>query len=288
MNVIPVEKLRDQVKQFLTFKELVSAKSCNGADCLMEKLHNHKAHERSNHYHSLLLNQYVRSVPAGIPLQRGYMFVVLAADGTCSVAYSHMDKDNREGHRNGCLIHAEILWSSPSSKKREFCNYLLYVQPERGLTPMALAVCTEVPEDMRRIPWEEIFTDMPWFKKRDTEVPTREAVTRSPASHRVAVLNDHNSQDNPMRYFLWMHSALSFLDPKKSSREQPDIVGTMQELASKPYDPIVGSAMYEIHVVDAFTPRKAEELTQAVAEFATQREQICADDTTWVKTFKLR
>ena len=91
-----------------------------------------------------------------------------------------------------------------------------------------------------------------------------------------------------MRYFLWMHSALSFLDPKKSKRDQPDIVGTMQELASKVHDPIVGSAMYELHVVDAFTPRSEKELSQAMAEFATRREELCADSATWVKTVKLR
>ena len=81
-------------------------------------------------------------------------------------------------------------------------------------------------------------------------VPLEGIVQRSlQKSHpiRLSIVNRHDVlNDNPMKYVLGLYAILSHA-------EAVDIAGTMQDL-QEDGRPLVGGAVYEMHVMDALVP----------------------------------
>jgi hypothetical protein len=112
-----------------------------------------------------------------------------------------------------------------------------------------------------------LFETIPWG-------PLLYATGRSlSASLRAVLLNPGHRQGNPMDGLLWIHGALSFV----TGDTTPDVVATLLPLCEDGTQcglRLVGAAMYELYLVDSFTPRTTEALSRAVQDYRQTRHNL--------------
>lgn len=109
---------------------------------------------------------------------------------------------------------------------------------------------------------------------------------RPKKSSRITLLNPKESDKNPMRYLLWAHSAMTFVE----DRSELSIIHTLMDLkkredgsrsdgrkgqgGSEGQGVIVGAYMYELHVLDSFVPKRIDDLQKEMEAYTEKRTRL--------------
>ena len=159
----------------------------------------------------------------------------------------------------------EVLCEGPGPGDVTLHNFLVYSSPQHALV-IGVCACEGV---FARIPWDILLTEC----RRPRPIGT-------PADHRTELLNPGEGEKcNPNRYLLWLHSALSYraLHGPLSVAVIDTLLGLRRRLAETGEEPILGAALYELHVLDRFVPRCPRELEATLEEHHRERLVLLQD-----------
>ena len=209
-----------------------------GSACLMDKVQNHHERSRCPHYQSFLLRHLVQCLPMS-PMGRGTLFIHLEPQ-RCWATYSDLRRPDESGPSpHCCVIHAEVV------TEERLHNLILLGTATRCLIIGFLVD----PAITMSIPWDLILPRLRW----------REHLADPVQLHTPQLLNpgENPQTANPMRYLLWLHALLAYRGDHDVQFDE-GLVETMLHLKTT-YDrtrrePMVGSALYELHLLDHVVP----------------------------------
>lgn len=256
---VSLKCVRARIRQGLSFGDLPSAKLCEGTACIMDKITNHHDRRTQGDYGALLLWHYVHQLPNPW-VQRGHLLVRFMDGGaTYQATYDDLSPAwlaTTVVTGDPLLVQVEVFRSHDTQP----VNYVLLLH--QAASPLQ-AVAVAMPGAP-----SGLFETIPWG-------PLLYATKRSlSASLRAVLLNPGHRQGNPMDGLLWIHGALSFV----TADTIPDVVATLLPLCADGTEKcglrLVGAAMYELYLVDSFTPRSTEALSRAVQDYRQTRRNL--------------
>ena len=214
-----------------------------------------------------LLRRMVRSLPMS-EVARGFLCIHMEED-RCWASYSNVGDDKRDPPLNPveppscCVIQTEVLMEA------RLHNLLVFATPLRAL--VIGVCCLEKVFDL--VPWDMILSRLPWMGRSPWE------------NHSTVLLNPGEGENcNPMRSLLWMHSLLSFHQehpqsaaPKLGPWVYDSLLQLKYQMDREGKYPIVGSALYELHVLDSFVPRDPRELAEGIRKNHEERSRLLGD-----------
>lgn len=269
-EVLGFEMVRSKIHSSMTFESLPSATRCDGSDCLMEKVEHHQENHARHCYHSFLLQQYVKQVPIeGAHVRRGYLLVHPEPE-KCWVGYCDLMKSSQDENDLPIVVvlHVEVV----AAHGGEYNNFLAVVDPKQL---SAVVVGVFAPRcAFSSVPWNAILEKQPWGGKP----AGGSSMLRLLTPPRVQLLNEGESKNgNPFRYLMMIHGVLSLV----GANQRADVVQSLiqipeEEAKQREENRIVGAAMYELHLLDTFVPRRADALDAELQKFRERRVEMMA------------